>query len=170
MRVRRLVMPVGVMIAVASSIVPAQPPPGPQLVTITPAGARRPAEVSVAINPSNPENIVAVLMQAGAAGEPRVSNHAYVSHDGGRTWAGERTHNSDGRVQGDDSVVFGRDGTAYHSYISFDGIRVERPERAWSGIFVRSSRDGRAWTAPVAVVDHINPSIPFEDKPWVGVD
>ena len=73
-------------------------------------------------------------------------------------------------MQGDDAVAFGRDGTAYHCYIAFDGIRVERPERAWSGIFVRSSRDGLAWTTPVAVVDHINTAIPFEDKPWLGVD
>jgi hypothetical protein len=59
---------------------------------------------------------------------------------------------------------------AFHSYISFDGIRVERPERAWSGIFVRSTKDGMTWNAPIAVVDHINTAIPFEDKPWPGVD
>ncbi len=162
------------VLALATALIPAPvptpTPSGPLVVSITPAGVRRPAEVSVAINPTNPDHIVAVLMQAGEPGQPRVSNHAYVSRDGGRTWTAHRAENADGRVQGDDAVVFGRDGTAYHAYIAFDGIRVPRPDRAWSGIFVRSSRDGVEWTRPVAVVDHVNTAIPFEDKPWVGVD
>jgi hypothetical protein len=141
-----------------------------RIVDVTAADARRPAEVSVAINPTNPTQAIAVLLQAGGPGEPRVSNWSYTSTDGGLTWRPMRTPNPDGRAQGDDAVVFGADGTAFHSYISFDGIRVERPERAWSGIFVRSTKDGLTWHAPVAVVDHINTAIPFEDKPWVGVD
>ncbi|MFN2447749.1 MAG: sialidase family protein, partial [Vicinamibacterales bacterium] len=48
--------------------------------------------------------------------------------------------------------------------------RVARPDRAWSGIFVRSTRDGVTWSTPVPVVDHINTAVPFEDKPWVGID
>ena len=102
---------------------------------------------------------------------PRVTNYAYCSFDGGLTWKATAAPKPDGRVQGDDAIVFGRDGTAYHSYIAFDGIRVDRPERAWSGIFVRSTRDGLdVDDAGVAVVDHINTAIPFEDKPWLGVD
>jgi hypothetical protein len=149
---------------------PAQHPLGPRVVEVTPSGARRPAEVSVAINPTNADHVVAAMMQSGGPGEPRVSNWVYTSVDGGTTWKGMPAQNADRRVQGDDAVGFGRDGIAYHAYISFDGIRVERPERAWSGIYVRSSRDGVAWNAPVAVVDHINSAIPFEDKPWLGVD
>jgi hypothetical protein len=160
----------GLFAALMGTSVPAQRPPSPRVVDVTPASARRPAEVSVAINPTNADHVIAVLMEAGAPGQPRVSNHAYVSVDGGVTWSAEAAANPDGRVQGDDSVAFGRDGTAYHAYISFDGIRVERPERAWSGIFVRSTRDGVAWSPPVPVVDHVNTAIPFEDKPWVGVD
>jgi len=140
------------------------------IVEVTPKDARRPGEVSVAINPTSPEHIIAVLLQGGAPGQPRVQSYSYTSTDGGLTWTAVLTANPDGRTQGDDAVTFGRDGTAYHSYISFDGIRVERPERAWSGIFVTSSRDGVVWNAPVPVVDHINTAIPFEDKPWVGVD
>lgn len=162
--------------AAAAALVLAAPPPadpqGPPflLSRITPPDALRPAEVSVAINPTRPDHIIAVLLQAGRAGEPRATNHAYVSDDGGRHWTGWPVANRDGRVQGDDAVAFGRDGTAYHVYIGFDGIRVARPDRAWSGIFVRTSRDGRMWTPPVAVVDHINSAIPFEDKPWIAVD
>ena len=109
-------------------------------------------------------------MQAGGPGEPRVSNWSYLSNGRWTDLATVSRAEPRGRVQGDDAVVFAADGTAFHSYISFDGIRVERPERAWSGIFVRSTKDGLTWHSPVAVVDHINTAIPFEDKPWLGVD
>ena len=170
MRGGRFVVRVALVLAVAPQVVPAQAPPRPRVVDITPAEARRPAEVSLAINPTNPAHVIAVLLQSGGAGEPRVNNWSYTSTDGGLTWKPTRVHNAEGRAQGDDAIVFGRDGTAYHSYISFDGILVERPERAWSGIFVRSTKDGMTWHTPVAVVDHVNTSIPFEDKPWPGVD
>jgi hypothetical protein len=156
--------------AVPSPIPTAQQAPAVRVVDITPPDARRPAEVSVAINPTNPTQVIAVLMQAGGPGEPRVSNWSYRSKDGGLTWQSSRAPNREERVQGDDAVAFAADGTAFHSYISFDGIRVERPERAWSGIFMRSTKDGLTWHSPVAVVDHINTAIPFEDKPWLGVD
>jgi hypothetical protein len=161
--------------AVVATAVPVPAPWAQQaaalrVVDITSPDARRPAEVSVAIDPTNPSRLIAVLLQAGGPGEPRVSNWSYTSQDGGLTWRPARAPNLDGRAQGDDAVVFAGNGTAFHSYISFDGIRVERPERASSGIMVRSTQDGLTWRAPVAVVDHINTAIPFEDKPWVGVD
>ena len=156
--------------ATLSDAAPAQHVAGIRVVDMTPPDARRPAEVSLAINPTNADHVIAVLLQSGGVGEPRVSNWSYTSHDGGLTWAPTRAHNAEGRAQGDDAIVFGREGTAFHTYISFDGIRVERPERAWSGIFVRTSRDGVSWNPPVAVVDHLNTAIPFEDKPWPGVD
>jgi hypothetical protein len=161
---------VALAVCTFAASLPAQAPPRITVVDVSAKDARRPAEVSVAINPTNAEHLIAVMLQAGAPGQPRVSNHSYTSFDGGLTWKAVAAHNPQGRVQGDDSVTFGRDGTAYHAYISFDGIRVERPERAWSGIFVRSSKDGLNWSTPVAVVDHINTAIPFEDKSWVGVD
>jgi hypothetical protein len=154
----------------AAPVEQAPPSSGIGIVDVTGDEASAPAEVSVAINPTNPQHVIAVMLQRGTVGGPRVTNYSYTSFDGGRTWKHVAAANPDGRVQGDDAVAFGHDGTAYHSYISFDGIRVERPERAWSGIFVRSSRDGLTWTTPVPVVDHINTAIPFEDKPWIGVD
>ena len=58
-------------------------------------------------------------------------------------------------MQGDDVVVFGRDGTAFHTYIAFDGIRVARPEVAATGIWVRRSGDGVTWqpAVPVSLID-----------------
>lgn len=167
LRLNRLV-PIAIALAIAPAV--AQRSPEIQVVDVTPPEARRPGETAVAINPTMPDHVVAVLLQSGGPGQARVSNFSYTSIDGGLTWTPVLTANPNGRVQGDDAIAFGRDGVAYHAYISFDGIRVERPERAWSGIFVTTSKDGLAWDAPVAVVDHINSAIPFEDKPWVGTD
>jgi hypothetical protein len=133
--------------------------------------ALRPAEASIAINPTNRDHMVAVSLQAMKPGSPvRVSNVSYTSVDGGRTWRTVMASNTHQRVHGDDAVTIARDGTVYHSYIAFDGIRAPRPDRASSGIYIRTSRDGISWNEPVAVVDHVNTAIPFEDKPWIGVD
>lgn len=156
--------------AAAPTTVPSSAEAPIPTVPVTGLAAVAPGEVSVAINPTAPDHAIAVLLQRGAPGGPRITNHAYVTMDGGRTWRGRRAVSPDGRVQGDDAVTFGPDGTAFHSYISFDGIRVDRPLRASSGIYVRTSRDGLLWSTPVPVVDHVNSAIPFEDKPWIGVD
>jgi hypothetical protein len=133
--------------------------------------AIRPAEASIAINPANIDHIVAVSLQAMKPGSPvRISNFTYTSIDGGRVWRTVPAPNDHQRVHGDDAVTIAKDGTIYHSYIAFDGIRVPRPDRASSGIYIRTSRDGISWADPVPVVDHLNTAIPFEDKPWVGVD
>ena len=138
---------------------------------VTDDTALRPGEASIAINPSNPDHMVAVSLQGMPPGSPvRISNFSYTSVDGGRTWRTTAAPNTHRRVHGDDAVTIGRDGTVYHTYIAFDGIRVPRPDRASSGIHVRTSRDGLTWNDPVAVVDHLNTAVPFEDKPWLGVD
>ena len=141
------------------------------VVRVTAEGFRSPAELSVAINPSDPDNLVIVSLAAGPPEGPGTTNYAYVSRDGGRSWMTVPQPNPDGRTQGDDAVVFDGRGTAYRSYISFEGIRVARPRKAWNGIFVSRSDDGgESWNRPVPVVDHINTVEPFEDKPWLGTD
>jgi len=142
-----------------------------RVVRLSADDAINPAEVSIAINPQNPDNIVGVSLQYGKPGQPRVSNVAYVTHDGGQTWETVASHNPDGRIQGDDAVIMNAGGTAFHAYISFDGIRQERPPVARNGIFVQSSGDGgRTWEAPVPIVDHLNTVLPFEDKPYLASD
>jgi hypothetical protein len=149
----------------------AQTPVGIRVVPVSAPDARRPAEASVAINPTNADHVIATFIQSNPPGQqPRSSNWGYVSTDGGLTWTGTPAANPEGRVQGDDVITFGRDGTAFHTYIAFDGIRVERPERAYSGIYVRRSHDGVTWAPPAIVVDHVNTVIPMEDKPWTVVD
>jgi hypothetical protein len=142
-----------------------------EVVRVTPAGFPRPAELSVAINPTDPDNVVIVSLAAGPPGGPGTTNYAFVSQDGGRSWTTVSQPNPEGRTQGDDAVTFDSHGRAYRTYISFDGIRVLRPPVARNGIFVSRSDDGGAsWGAPVPVVDHLNTVEPFEDKPWIVTD
>ena len=155
----------------APALVPAQDATRIRVVAVSAPDARRPAEASVAINPTNPEHVISTFIQSATPGQqPRSNNWQYVSIDGGITWAGAPADNPEKRVQGDDAITFGRDGTAFHTYIAFDGIRVERPEAAATGVWIRRSQDGVTWEPPVRVVDHVNTVMPFEDKPWTVVD
>ncbi len=132
---------------------------------MTPPDAASPSEVSVAINPLNPNNVVAVSLQSRGP----TTNFAYVSFDAGSTWTSVSGPNRHGRTQGDDAVVFDTSGRAYWSYISFSGLRQERPVGAANGIFVNRSLDGgRTWSEPTRVIDHLNSVLPFEDKPFIA--
>ena len=143
----------------------------PRVVRISGDTLARPAEVAVAINPTDPDNIVAVGLAEGRSAGVGITNYAFVTVDGGERWVTVPAPNPNARTQGDDAIAFDADGTAYRSYISFEGIRVDRPERAVNGIFVSRSPDGGiSWRTPVPVVDHINTVHPFEDKPWITAD
>lgn len=145
-------------------------PPEQRVSRVSGPEARGAVEVSVALNPTNPDHIVAVSLQAGGKGQPYTSNYSYASTDGGKTWKTAPQHNPHSRVQGDDVVTFNADGLAIRTYISFEGIRVARPKKASTGIIVSTSRDGLEWSAPVGVVDHFNSVTPHEDKPWIRAD
>jgi len=130
-----------------------------------------PAEVSIAINPKNPDNIVAASFANGRPPRARNGSYNYSSMDGGKTWKTIPVADAKNLTQGDDVVYFGNDGTAYHIHLSFDGILVARPKRAESGMIVESSIDGGVtWTEPVAAINHENSVTPFEDKPGIVVD
>jgi len=144
---------------------------GQQVVRVSDADAINPAEVSIATNPKNPENIVATSFQTGRPPRPRAGSYNYVSIDGGKTWKTIPVENPKALTQGDDAVYFSYDGTAYHTHLSFVGIRDARPPRAESGILVESSKDGGLiWNESVPAINHINSVIPFEDKPGIVVD
>jgi hypothetical protein len=150
---------------------PAGDPPAPthRVVRVSPPDAFGAVEVSAAINPTNPDHLIAVSI-ARMKAHPGITDFAYVSTDGGRTWKTVPRANPQKRRQGDDVVTFTGDGLALHAYIAFDGIRLKRPTKASSGIVTATSRDGLTWADPVAVVDHFNTCEPMEDKPWVKAD
>src|SRR5258706_5539104 len=101
---------------------------------------------------------------------PRASSYNYVSMDGGKTWKTIPVANPRNLTQGDDTVYFGSDGTAYHAHLSFVGIRVAKPSRAESGILSEASKDGGlTWDESVPAINHSNSVTPFEDKPGIVV-
>jgi hypothetical protein len=134
-----------------------------RVVRVTEPNAPRPVEVSVAINPADPDQIVGVSQQG-------PSNVSYFSKDAGRSWKTIALSNTGKRVQGDDAVAYGADGLAARAYIAFQGIRQARPARAVNGIWIATTRDGFTWNDPVPVIDHINSVTPYEDKPWLRFD
>jgi len=142
-----------------------------QVVRVSDVDAIEPAEVSIAINPKNPDNIVAASFQTGRPPRPRAGSYNYVSMDGGKTWKTIPVGNPKNLTQGDDTVYFGSDGTAYHAHLSFAGIGAARPLRAESGILAEASKDGGlSWSDSVPAINHINSVTPFEDKPGIVVD
>ena len=142
-----------------------------QIVRITDPSAINPAEVSIAINPKNPDNMVAASFQTGQPPKPRAGSYHYVTVDGGKTWKTVPTPNTKNLTQGDDVIAFGNDGVAYHAHLSFAGIRMVRPVRAENGMIVNVSKDGGyTWTDGTAAVNHENTVTPFEDKPGLAVD
>lgn len=139
------------------------------VVRITEPNAIQPAEVSVAINPTNPNNIIATSFQYVKTGG--TSNFTYTSTDGGKTWKTVETKNIKSVTQGDDVITFDGKGNAHHAFIAFAGIYVPRPKRAITGIIISSSSDGGiTWNEPVPAIDHINSVTPFEDKPAISAD
>ena len=142
-----------------------------RIVRITDPSATGAAEVSIAINPRNPDNIIAASFQTGRPPKPNAGSYHYVTFDGGKTWKTVPTADPKNLTQGDDVVAFSSDGVAYHVHLSFAGIRSARPARAESGMIVNVSKDeGDTWTDGTAAVNHINTVIPFEDKPGLIVD
>lgn len=155
-----------ILVCLASHVAFAQ-----QVVRVTEVDAINPAEVSIAINPKNPDNIVAASFQTGRPPRSRSESYNYVSMNGGKTWKTIPVEDPKSLTHGDDTVYFGSDGTAYHAHLSFVGIRVTKPLRAESGILVEASRDGGVtWNESVPAINHINTVTPFEDKPGIVVD
>src|SRR5881394_3476573 len=114
---------------------------GQKVVRVSDPDALGPAEVSIAINPRNPDNLVAASFAFGRPPHPRYGSYNYSSMDGGRTWKTIPVADPKNLTQGDDVVYFGADGTAYHIHLSFEGILAPRPKRAESGMIVESSTD-----------------------------
>jgi hypothetical protein len=125
-------------------------------------------EPGVAVNPSDPKQVVAVFQD---------NAHAAYSRDSGHTWTvAEGVTPSNYRVSGDVSTVFDNQGHAFICYIAFDKLGTFN---YWAhgatrnGIFVQRSLDGgKTWEPehiPVAEQSS-TPGIPFEDKPYIIAD
>jgi hypothetical protein len=143
--------------------------PVPRIARVSPPEAVGAVEVSVAINPTNPDHLIAASI-ARMKDSPGISDFAYVTSDGGRTWKMVPRANPHRTQQGDDVVTFTPGGVAVHTFISFLGIRQPRPRRAHSGIVTSTSHDGLTWNEQVPVIELFNSVEPHEDKPWIKAD
>jgi hypothetical protein len=141
--------------------------PQAQVFAITPEPGYF-TEPSVAVNPANPQQVVAVFQD---------NAHAAYSQDAGKTWTlADGVDPKNYRVSGDVSTVFDNQGHAFICYIAFDKLGTFN---YWAhgatrnGIFVRRSLDGGKTWEPnhVPVVEQASqPGIPFEDKPYLVAD
>ncbi len=136
------------------------------------AGPNSAVEVSIAIDPSNPDHIVgSAVVTIGDPRDRKVTNFTYVSWDAGKNWTSVAMPNPDGRVQGDDAVVIDHDGRIYRTFIAFRHLRNPNGVNPATGIHLLASDDGGLTYGPrVQLIDHLNSIVPFEDKPYPGVD
>jgi hypothetical protein len=166
---RRITLAAGMVLASTISLGADDLPRAPQarVFSLTPTPGFF-TEPGVAVNPSNPKQVVTVFQD---------NAHAAYSRDAGENWqVAEGVAPDRYRVSGDVSVVFDNQGHAFICYIAFDKLGTFN---YWAhgatrnGIFVRRSLDGgKSWeTDHVAVAEQMsNPGIPFEDKPYIVAD
>src|SRR5882724_10481505 len=129
MRLINFLIALVVLTGVSSAVTFAQ-----KVVRVSDPDAISPAEVSIAINPKTPDNVVAASFAVGRPPRARYGSYNYASMDGGHTWKTIPVADPKGLTQGDDVVYFGNNGTAYHIHLSFVGISIARPPRAESGM------------------------------------
>ena len=125
-------------------------------------------EPGVAVNPGNPQQVVAVFQD---------NVHAASSQDSGKTWrVADGVDPKNYRVSGDVSTTFDIHGHAFVCYIAFDKLGTFNywaHNAARNGIFIRRSLDGgKNWEENHIPVSEqtSTPGIPFEDKPYVVAD
>jgi len=125
-------------------------------------------EPAIAVNPANPQQVVAVFQD---------NAHAAFSPDGGRSWrVAEGVEPRNYRVSGDVSTAFDNHGRAFICYMAFDKLGTFNywaHNASRNGLFVRRSLDGgKTWDADhMPIIEHpTEPGMPWEDKPYIVSD
>lgn len=122
------------------------------------------SEPMVAINPSNPLNLVGGSKFFTNPAHYRFQIGTYTSFDGGCTWTdnGVLPGFASNELTSDVSVAFGPDNRVY--------VAVLYNSANDSGIAVSTSTDsGKTFGEPVRVYDNPTGEV-FSDKPWIAVD
>ncbi len=141
--------------------------PNAQVTTLTPTPGYF-TEPAIAVNPANPQQVVAVFQD---------NAHAAYSQDAGRSWqVAEGVEPPNYRVSGDVSTAFDNQGHAFICYMAFDKLGTFNywgHNASRNGLFVRRSLDGgKTWEANhIPIIEHATePGIPWEDKPYIVSD
>ncbi len=127
-------------------------------------------EPYLAVNPTNPENMVIAWMSyiknAGIPLTEQIGIHVKSSFDGGKSWGNEITmpHYSPKFHSADVSMAF-HGATLYIEYIDYK----QNPDSG--GIVVTHSTDGgKSWSTPIKAFDlYDNGDRPI-DRPWIAID
>lgn len=132
--------------------------PGLEITVLTPTPGFF-TEPAVAVNPANPQQVVAVFQD---------NAHAAYSEDAGRTWhLAQDVEPKNYRVSGDVSTAFDRHGHAFIAYMAFDKLGTFNywgHKATRNGLLIRRSLDGgKTWEANhIAVIEHdTEPGIPW---------
>jgi len=146
---------------------PLPAPPGRRVVTVSPANSRG-NEPSIAVDPNNPDRVVAAFQPATIA----------YSTDGAKTFTTPELPPVEGwRGGGDVSLAFDNKGGVYLATLHFDKLGSQS---YWAhgagrnGIFVRRSPDGgKTWEKDAVAIkayEGNEPDIQWEDMPRVFAD
>lgn len=121
----------------------------------TPA-ANQPNEVSITINPVNPNSI--------AAGSNLY--YLYLSEDAGKTWI-QKQMSSLWRVWGDPCLVYDASGNLFYGHLS-DQRNTSRGYWIDRIVVQRSTNNGMDWDADAGI--GFNPPVKQQDKEWLTAD
>jgi len=114
-------------------------------------------EPSIAINPTNPRNIVV----------GNVLKDVHVSFDGGFTWKSSKMKSNHG-VYGDPCIVADFEGNFYYLHLANPDNRAYRSEHFLNTIVLhRSSNNGKSWNDGYGIGKN-EPA--QQDKEWAAVD
>ncbi|MGC2636676.1 MAG: sialidase family protein [Acidobacteriaceae bacterium] len=164
---RSAIPALAILSAIAACAQNLPPAPHAQVTTLS-AQPGTWSEPGIAVNPLNPQDVVAVFQYTAQAG---------YSTDAGRTWTlAQGVAPPNYKMSGDVSVVFDNQGHVIVGCIAFDKLGTFN---YWAhgatrnGIFLRRSLDaGKTWEPQLRTViaQPTEPGIPFEDKPYFVAD
>lgn len=154
--------------AAAQSLAPAK---GPRNITFGPDGlviadqssGISQTEPGIAVNPSNPQNLVAGFFEFPSRLTTSACRFA-SSTDGGHTWAagGSMPLQDTGDFCSDPSISADATGSFYYAYAEFSSSRT-----FMATLLVAKSTDGGRTFPTFSIAD---PADPFLDKPYLAVD
>ena len=136
-------------------------------------------EPYVAINPGNPNNLIAVYQEDRYPGDGANGVLAATSFDGGRSWqvpelryqpqfsrcaVPDAARGADFEMASDPWIDFGPDGTAYFAAVAFNKSNPDTAE-----LVSVSTTGGRTWDSPIAVIRE-NVADVSDERPAVTAD